>query len=159
MKHQNTNCTRAKIDLKQGRVQKLLDNKWLIILKEEEVLSSKCETKSEYKRISGIHIASITSDCQMQVLNQTLTTNINTVAVDEIIPLPSKAVITEENIQFNLQLEDTSLDSIHELIERADNLQEPTIDWQTMMATPSWTTLGLYLILMTILLWKLWQWK
>ncbi|KAJ8728938.1 hypothetical protein PYW07_006634 [Mythimna separata] len=159
VKHQYTNCTRAKIDLKQGRIQKLQDNKWLIILKEEEVLRTKCGTKSEYKRISGIHIASITSDCQMQILNRTLTTNSNTVAADEIIPLPSKVVIPEENTHFNLQLEDISLDSIHELIERADNLQEPTIDWQTMMATPSWSTLGLYLILTTILLWKLWQWR
>lgn len=159
IKHESKNCTRAKMDLKQGKIQKLQDNKWLIILKEEQILRTLCGRKSDYKKITGINIASITSDCQIEILNRTLKANTNTVAADDIIPLPSQISIPEENIHYNLQLEDISLDSIHELMDRAENVQEPTIDWKTSMATPSWSTLGLYLILIVIAIWKIRQWK
>lgn len=145
------------MEMKQGKVQKLQENKWLIILKDEQTLRTRCGRKSDYKRITGIHIASITSDCQIELFNRTLKTSTNTVTADEIIPLPSKTNILEENIHYNLQLEDISLDSIHELMDRAESIEETTTDWQTMMATPSWSTLGLYLILVAGITWKLWQ--
>lgn len=158
IKQENTNCTRAKMNLKQGKIQKLEDNKWLIIPTREAIMKTRCGRTSEYKKLTGIYIASITGDCQLNIFNQTLKTNINTVTVDEIIPLPSKTnLMPEEEVHFNLHLEDMSLDGIHELMDRAENIQQPTIDWQTMMTTPSWSTLGLYLILISAIIWKLWQ--
>lgn len=159
IKHESTNCTRARMNLKQGKIQRLEDNKWLIILKDEQILKSRCGRKSDYKKMSGIYIASITSDCQVEIFNRTLKTNTDTITADEIVPIPSETTILEGNIRYNLQLKDISLDSIHELMDRVENIQQPIIDWQTMMTTPSWSTLGLYLILIAIIIWKLWQWR
>lgn len=160
VKHQTANCTRARMNLKRGLAQKIQDNKWLIILKDEEILRSHCGSKTEYKKISGIQIATISSDCQLEILNRTLKTNTNTITIDEIIPLPSGSLIPEENIHYNLRLEDIALDNIHELMDRAEDIQyEDDIDWRTTMAVPSFTTIGLYLILTGILTWKLHQWR
>ena len=160
IKHQKANCTRAKLNLKHGKIQKIEENKWLILLKEEEIFRSRCGSKTEYKKITGIQLASITSDCQLDILNRTLKTNANTITIDEVIPLPSSPDVIQDNIQYNLQLQDIGLDSIHELMDRAEDAQyESDIDWSIMMATPSWSTIGLYLILAGVLTWKLYKWR
>lgn len=160
IKHQKANCTRARMNFKQSKIQKLEDNKWLIILNQEQILRSRCGLKTEYKRISGIQIASITSNCQLEILNRTLKTNTNTVTIDEVIPLPNSRSTPDDSIHYQLQLEGIDLDSIHELMDRAEDIQEDSdVDWQLLMATPSWTTIGLYLILVGIIIWKAYQWR
>ncbi|XP_045445640.1 uncharacterized protein LOC123653692 [Melitaea cinxia] len=160
IKHQKANCTRAKMNLKQQKIQKIEENKWLIILQHDEILRIHCGSKTTYKRISGIQIVSITSDCQLEISNKILRTNSDTITIDEIIPLPSTPITPEEKIHYNLQLEDISLDSIHELMERAEDIpNEDGINWQVMMATPSWPTIGIYIICAGIICWKVYLWR
>ncbi|KAJ0172678.1 hypothetical protein K1T71_011817 [Dendrolimus kikuchii] len=77
---------------------------------------------------------------------------------DEIIPLPDKQIHFQDNIRFKLELEDIPLDSIHELMDRAEEIQADD-NWKTLMATPSWSTLVLYVLLTAVVLWKVYQWR
>lgn len=160
IQHRQANCTHAKMNLKRGKIQKISDNKWLLIIKEDEIIKTQCKTKTDYKKLTGIYLVTLTEDCEMNIMNKTLRSHTDTIVVNEIIPLPEQHQVLQETIQYELQLEDISLDSIHELINKASDLSIPdTINWPMIIATPSWTTLLLYILLIAATCWKLYQWK
>lgn len=160
IQHRRANCTHAKMNLRRGKVQKIGDNNWLLILKEDEIVKTQCNTKTNYKKLSGIYLATLTEDCQMNVLNKTLQSHTDTIVINEVIPLPEQHQVPEQPIQFELHIEDISLDSIHELINRAGDISIPdNYSWPIIAATPSWSTLILYLLLIAAASWKLYTWK
>lgn len=160
IQHRPANCTHAKMNLRRGKVQKIGDNNWLLVLKEDEVIKTQCHTKTDYKKLSGIYLITLTEDCQMNVLNKTLRSHTDTVVINEVIPLPEQHQVPQQTIQYELQLEDISLDSIHELINKAGDISVPEDDdWPTITASPSWTTIVLYILLISAASWKLYQWK
>lgn len=161
IQHRPANCTHAKMNLRRGKVQKIGDNNWLVVLREDEVVKTQCNTKTDYKKLSGIHLVTLTEDCQMNIMNKTLRSHTDTVVINEVIPLPEQHQVSElSSIQYELQLEDISLDSIHELINRAGDISVPQEDnWPIIAATPSWNTIILYILLVAAASWKLYQWK
>lgn len=160
IQHEKANCTYAKMNLKRGKIQNIDTNSWLVVTTQEEMINSTCGAKSSYGRLTGVHLISLTDQCQVQIMNTTLQTHINTILIQDVIPLPTAADILPEEIHYELQLEDISLDSIHQLINKADDLQEdiPYVDWPMLMSMPSWPTLILYIIGTALLLRRLSQW-
>ncbi|KAJ0183407.1 hypothetical protein K1T71_001383 [Dendrolimus kikuchii] len=158
IKHQTPNCTKAKLHLKHNKIEKIAEDKWLVILKEEAVARKQCGPKSEYIKLIGIHIISITKECKLNILNRTLRTNAHAISVDNIIPLPKEEITTPENTPIKLTLEDIALDNVYKLLDRAEDVEvDSNIDWRLIMATPSWSTIGLYVTLITYVCWKVYQ--
>lgn len=81
--------------------------------------------------------------------------------MQDIIPLPQgDNKIIPEAIHYELQLEDISLDNIHQLISKAESIEEEDhfIDhWPVIMAMPSWSTIMLYVIGAGLFFWKLYN--
>ncbi|CAH2088136.1 unnamed protein product [Euphydryas editha] len=158
IKQQKGNCTLARMNLKQGKLQKIRENMWLILLTKPEIAKTQCGSKTEYRRIDNICLVTITEDCQINIMNRTLRTHSSTITVNEVIPLPDQNHIQQEEVQYELHLEDISLDNIHELMNKIKDVQE--IDdsyWLDIMAIPSWPTLLLYIIIGTLAVWKLYK--
>ncbi|KAJ2947349.1 hypothetical protein O0L34_g17077 [Tuta absoluta] len=149
IQHEPANCTHAKMNLKSGKIQKINSNSWLVIMRSAEIVKTSCNGKTTYNKLTGVHIISLTDQCQAHILNSTLQTHSKTIYSQDIIPLPKEDNITPDKVHYELQLEEISLDSIHQLINKAENLRDdsiPTYNWKLTMATPSWTTILLYII-------------
>lgn len=159
IQHKQANCTYAKIKLKSTKIQKIRGNSWIAINNEEVVLRTQCGTRTEYRKIQGANIIKLTNDCQVRINNITLQSHIDTINIHEVIPTPKKQRILEENIRFELKIEESSLDNLHQLIHEAQSLNyEQDLSWYTMMATPSWTSIIFYAIASSILIWKAYKW-
>lgn len=146
IRHRKPNCTQAKMTFKRGKIQKIQDNSWLVITNQRELMKTKCEMKTDYKTIIGTAIINLTANCQAQIMNTILESNNKyRLSIEEIIPLPKLQDLSLGIVKYELQLEDYSLDSIHELMNRAEEIRnEPDeLNWPVIMATPSWTTLML----------------
>ncbi|KAG6459252.1 hypothetical protein O3G_MSEX011294 [Manduca sexta] len=160
VQHKIANCTHAKMNLADSKIQKIRDSTWLIVLKEEQVIRTECNSKTEYNRAAGVVLISSTEDCKIYIMNTTLVSHTNTIVTNEVIPLPKQQIVPKETIRFELQLEDISLDNIHELINRANDISmNNDVDWPMIVATPSWTTLLLYILLIIAVIWKIYKWK
>ncbi|KAI5632618.1 baculovirus F protein domain-containing protein [Phthorimaea operculella] len=158
IQHEPANCTYAKMNLRRGKIQKINSNSWLVIMRSAEIMKSSCNEKTIYNKLTGVHIISLTDQCQAHIFNSTLQTHSKTIFSQDIIPLPKEDNISPDKVHYELQLEEISLDSIHQLINKAENLRDdsiPIYNWQLTMATPSWTTIILYIIGSAFLLWKL----
>lgn len=161
IQHKKANCTRIKVETNQGKIQELSSNSWLVIANDHETITTKCGHKSEYRRISGTQIITLTSDCQALIWNKTLQTHTETISMHDVIPLPNESLIKDTPIRYQVHLEDVSLDGIQNAIAKAREIQidsENYYDWPTIMATPSWTTLLLYGIGIALITRKLYIW-
>lgn len=161
IQHRSANCTHAKMKLKNGKLQKLSLNQWLVVTTNNEVMKFTCDMKTEYRSLQGVNIISLPQECQADLMNRTLQSHSTTVTINEVIPVPDQSITKPANIHYQLHLEDVSLDSIHELINKAENIQndddDAIITWPLVMATPSWTTIILYIIGAALLSWKLYR--
>lgn len=162
VRHQvdHSTCSYAKMNLQNGKLQNITPNSWLLIANSKEVLKATCGNDITYHTLTTPQLISISNDCQVRVMNRTLQTHSNTVTVHDVIPLPQQPLIPTEETRFELQLEDISLDNIHTLISKAQNIQDEETfeDWTPIATTPSWSTIVLYIIGFGILCWKSYQW-
>lgn len=150
-------CLYARMILKHSKLQKITSNSWLFITNSREVLKSTCGSEITYHTLEGAQLIAISNECRTQLHNITLQTHSSAVYVHDIIPLPREQLITQPAIQYEMQLEDISLDSVHNLINKARNLPDISYNDTPISATPSWTTLILYVIGAGLLGWKLYQ--
>lgn len=149
-------CPYAKMMIKKGKLQNISPSSWLLITNTQEVLKATCGTEITYHTLNGVHLIAIPNECYVQVLNKTLQTHSNTVTIEDIIPLPKQEAIRTDEIQAKIQLEDISLDNIHELIKTAHYIQDDVDNNETFISLkPSWTTIALYLLGLGYLSWKL----
>lgn len=154
IKKQKGNCTHARMNLSKGKLQKINDNTWLAILPEPEVIRTQCGRKTNYRKTSNIFLVTITEDCQINIMNRTMRTHSNTITMNEIIPLPDQNLIHQEEVHYELHLEDISLDSIHELMNTVEDIQKADdFHWVDLMTIPSWPTLILYIVIGTVIFW------
>ncbi|XP_072943134.1 uncharacterized protein [Epargyreus clarus] len=158
IQHKNANCTYARINLKAAKIQKIGDNSWIIVSNEGVILKIQCGSRTEYRRIQGVNIIKITSDCQVRLNNITLQSHLNTIYLHEVIPVPNEQSIPQENIRYEVKLEDSSLDNLHHLINEAQSLRNEDDSWPIITATPSWTSIIFYVIVTSILVWRAYKW-
>ncbi|XP_045521071.1 uncharacterized protein LOC123712141 [Pieris brassicae] len=159
IKHKNANCSRVKMVLGDSKIQKTRDNTWLVILKREEIVRAQCGTNTSYHRASGIHLITVTEDCRAEVANMTLQSHVTKLDLDEIIPLPQKQDSPVDVVRYQVKLQDLELDNVRQLLDKAEDLEKQgdINDWPKMMATPSWTTIILYLLLICAVSWKVYK--
>lgn len=154
-----TSCTYAKMNLKAGKLQNITPNSWLLIINSQQVLKSTCGDQVGYHTLTKTQLIAISYECRIQVLNRTLQTHSTTLPIHDVIPLPTQRTLPTDEIRFELQLEDTSLDNIQGIINKAESIQDETEyeDWTFVATTPSWTTIILYIIGAAILTWKMYR--
>ena len=158
IKHQRANCTQARIHFKLGKLQKVSEMSWLAVLQDTEVIRTQCGLKTGYQRISGIVLITITDDCIVQVMNTTLRTHIKTISINEVIPLPKVNSLFINEVRYEIHLEDISLDSIHQLANSIQTLEEDDeIDWPIIMAVPSWPTIIIYIFIIIFIMRKIYK--
>ncbi|XP_050678475.1 uncharacterized protein LOC126974848 [Leptidea sinapis] len=109
IQHRTSNCTYAKMQINKSIVQRIKDNTWIIVLREETVIHIKCLAKSTYKKAS---------ECTSTVYN-----------LQHLLETTQEISVTEEPY------------------------------WTTMMATPSWTTLILYGLLIAVGVTRIISWR
>lgn len=149
-------CSFAKIRMKSGKLQNITPSSWLLILTTPEVLKGTCGGDITYTTLTTTQIITISDGCYAHVLNRTLQTRSRTIHIHDVIPLPKQVLEPTNEVQYELQLEDASLDDIQDLINKAEPPPSEAnyADWIPVAATPSWTTLLLYAIGAGILGWK-----
>lgn len=159
LNHEEANCTYARMNLKRGKLQKLTPTSWLAILPRDELLRSLCNARTDYRQLNGVYIISLSEQCQVKIMNRTLTSHSSAVITHDVIPLPPEQISTPEDIHYNLQLEDINLDDLQQLINNVAEMKiEPDIDnWTAIATTPSWPTLLLYALGAALLSWKLYR--
>lgn len=159
IQHKEANCTYAKINLKAAKIQKIGVNSWVVVNNEEAILKIQCGTRTDYRKIQGVNIVKLTNDCQVRLSNITLQSHVDTIYLHEVIPVPKEQSILQGNIRYEIKLEDSSLDNLHQLINEAQTLRsEDDISWLTIMAIPSWTSIIFYVIVTSILVWRAYKW-
>uniref|UniRef100_S4PEF1 Uncharacterized protein n=5 Tax=Pararge aegeria TaxID=116150 RepID=S4PEF1_9NEOP len=93
-------------------------------------------------------------------MNRTIRTHTTSTTINEIIPLPNENLIPQKEAQYEIHLEDVSLDSVHELINKAEDIEEvEPVNWTYMMAIPSWPTLLLYTFVISAISWRIYSFK
>lgn len=161
LNQERTNCTYARMNLRKGKIQKLTPTSWLVVTIRDELLRSRCGKKTGYQRLFGTYIISLSEECQVQIMNTTLTSHTNTIVMHEVIPLPpAEQLLQPVNIQYDLKLEDIALDDLQQFVnEIADMKIDPEFeDWMPISFSPSWPTLLMYIFAVMVLIWKLWRW-
>ncbi|CAK1590864.1 unnamed protein product [Parnassius mnemosyne] len=160
IKHKDGNCTQARMNLKRGKLQKIKENKWLVVSTESEIIKTQCGQKTEYRKLSGTFFINLTQDCQVKIMNTTIRTHTSSISMDEVIPLPNENLINQEEVQYEIHLEDISLDSVYELMNKVEDIQEiENWNWSYIMAIPSWSTVLLYILAASIAIWKIYNWN
>lgn len=158
IRQQAGNCTHARLNLKRGKLQKISETTWLTILTAPEISRIQCGPKTKYLKTSNVFLVTVTEDCQINLLNRTLRTHRNIININEVIPLPNQNIIHEEEVKYELHLDDLSLDSIHELMNKAEDIQEvEESNWLNTMLIPSWSTLLLYVLIGGVVAWKVYS--
>lgn len=147
-------CEYAKMKLTNGKFQNISPNSWLVITNNNEVLKSTCGSDVTYHTLTKTQLISISNECRAEVLNITLQTHSSAVTIHDVIPLPEQQSKPNNEIKYEIQLEDISLDSLHQLKNRANDLDEDDYKDQLVSFTPSWTTILLYCIGAVFLIWK-----
>lgn len=91
-------------------------------------------------------------------MNRTLRTSRNTININEVIPLPKQNIILEEQVKYELHLDDIPLDSIHKLMNKAEDIQAvEESNWLNSMLIPSRSTLLLYVLVGGVVTWKIYN--
>lgn len=160
IQQRRVNCTEARMRMKQNWIQKISDKSWLLIITtRDEIAKSSCGSKTQYQKLIGTYMATIAEGCQLNIMNRTLKSHTNTLLMNEIVPLPEE-YHGPDTVRYNIQLEDVSLDNLHDLIGKAEDLQLQTnTETYLPVATPSWPTLLLYASAICWVIWKLYKYR
>lgn len=159
IQQRSAHCSYAKMALKTGKVQKIDTSSWLVITTSEQTIISSCGEETQYQTVDGTYIISVPSRCEAKIMNKTLQTHSSTIIIHDIIPLPKERDIKAEDIQYDLKLNEIDLDKIHQLVNKAEEIKQDDFysEWPAAMTIPSWSTVVLYVIGTTIVIWKLYR--
>ncbi|CAH0553068.1 unnamed protein product [Brassicogethes aeneus] len=121
-------CAQKQVEIQNPKFEKLKENRWLIILPNETVITSECPTSKEKISLIGNFVMEIPETCQVHIEEKILKTYQNPVKNTEIIKIPNIEIpVLQKPVnsrQKPLKLETVQLDEIHPLIKQLENTEE-----------------------------------
>ncbi|XP_074034581.1 uncharacterized protein [Leptinotarsa decemlineata] len=151
---QNTStCKQTVIHLSRPAIRQLDNsNKWVVLLPAQQTTKLKCQNQNEIENLlPGSYLFDIPIGCQLSCGNQIIT-NDHQVTNSEPIILPDlEEGKPEPPKSIGIQLDDLNLDELHS-IKTAIMENEPIISFKDVAHIPSFWTMFIYLVLVSICL-------
>ncbi|CAB3255679.1 unnamed protein product [Arctia plantaginis] len=119
-------------------------------MKQEEVIKTVCNNDVQYQRNKGVFLITTNNNCKVHILGKILMTHQRYVNVKETVPLP-RARQTMKILPIKINLESIKLDNLKNAIQQAEKIKIPDENLTLISTTPSWSSILLYFIIITII--------
>lgn len=160
-----TNCQYVPVSLTNTKIQKIGENKWIVITPESVVAQQKCGNNKDNLPLNGSYVIELNNQCEVQVQDVIIKTFQNLKPKFKHIKLPS--IQTPKNFTKNsdfyskpLEIETINLDDIKKVYSvlndqkiKMDTIDEPPIHFHKT----SFYTILLYILLTVIIICMLYR--